>query len=169
MGEAARIEAGMAIVARLEGLRFNGPIVASGYLPIHSEIDIRPSMQHLARRGARLCLPAIVKGELEFREFREGASLEPQGFGTYAPGPQEAILKPWLMLVPLAAFDRRCHRIGYGRGYYDRAIAKLRAKGLTPLTIGTAFAVQEVERVPDEPHDVALDFIVTESEVLRNS
>lgn len=170
MGEAARIDAGMAIAAHVEAqLSFSGRPIVSGFLPIRSEIDIRPLMQRLAARGVRLCTPAIAGGELEFREFREGEPLEPQGFGTYAPGRGAAVLDPSIMLVPLAAFDRRCHRIGYGRGYYDRAIAGLRAKGLTALTIGTAFAVQEVARVPDEPHDIALDVIVTEAEVLRNS
>jgi 5-formyltetrahydrofolate cyclo-ligase len=67
------------------------------------------------------------------------------------------------MLVPLAAFDRRGHRIGYGGGYYDRAIARLHQKGLQPTLIGIAFDCQEVASVPDEPHDVRLDAVLTET------
>jgi 5-formyltetrahydrofolate cyclo-ligase len=73
------------------------------------------------------------------------------------------VLDPTLMLVPLAAFDRRGHRIGYGAGHYDRAIARLHAKGLKPALIGIAFDCQEVGTVPNEPHDVRLDAILTES------
>jgi 5-formyltetrahydrofolate cyclo-ligase len=73
------------------------------------------------------------------------------------------VLDPDLMLVPLAAFDGRGHRIGYGAGYYDRAIARLDAKGLAPRLIGIAFDCQEVARVPDEPHDVVMREILTES------
>jgi 5-formyltetrahydrofolate cyclo-ligase len=67
------------------------------------------------------------------------------------------------MLVPLAAFDVRGHRIGYGAGHYDRAIARLQARNLIPKLIGIAFDCQEVEIVPDEAHDMPLDSILTES------
>jgi 5-formyltetrahydrofolate cyclo-ligase len=64
--------------------------------------------------------------------------------------------------VPLAAFDRRGHRIGYGKGFYDRALANLPHA----TTIGLAFATQEIDHVPDEAHDRALDFVVTEREII---
>lgn len=67
------------------------------------------------------------------------------------------------MLVPLAAFDCRGHRIGYGAGYYDRAIDRLKAKGIAPRLIAIAFDCQEVEEVPDQPHDVRLPEILTET------
>ena len=73
------------------------------------------------------------------------------------------MLDPDIMLVPLSAFDRMGHRIGYGAGYYDRAIDRLRAKGRAPKLIGIAFDCQEVASVPAEPHDVALDAMLTES------
>lgn len=67
------------------------------------------------------------------------------------------------MLIPLSAFDKTGHRIGYGAGYYDRAITRLHEKGLNPRLIGIAFDCQEVPSVPAEPHDVRLDAILTES------
>lgn len=66
-------------------------------------------------------------------------------------------------MVPLSAFDAAGHRIGYGAGHYDRAISRLRAKGLSPRLIGIAFDCQEVEAVPAQAHDVALDAILTET------
>ena len=65
--------------------------------------------------------------------------------------------------MPLSAFDGQGHRIGYGAGHYDRAIDRLRAKGRSPRLIGVAFDCQEVASVPAEPHDVALDAVLTES------
>ena len=90
------------------------------------------------------------------------------GFGTLGPGrrPQRCSI-PIVMLVPLAAFDARGHRIGYGAGHYDRAIARLHAAGHAPRLIGIAFDCQEVERVPDEPHDVVIPEILTESGLRR--
>ena len=168
MPEDARIEASLAVADRCaELLPITPGMVVSGFLPIRSEIDIRPLMMLLADRGARLCVPAIVDGRLQFRHLVRGAPLEPQGFGTYAPGAEAAVLDPELMLVPLAVFDRQGGRIGYGRGYYDSAIAALTQKGTPPILAGVAFAVQEAETVPMEPHDIRLPMIVTERETIR--
>jgi len=168
MDEARRIEASLAIADKVDAeLVFEPGTIISGFLPIRSELDTRPLMMLLADRGARLCVPAILDGNLQFRQLLRGAELVPQGFGTYAPGPEAAVLEPAIMLVPMAAFDARCHRMGYGRGYYDRAIARLNGKGMVPLLAGLAFAVQEVPEVPIEAHDVGLDLIVTELAVYR--
>lgn len=167
MTEEARIEASLAVADRCANLVAVEPgSIVSGFLPIRTEIDIRPLMMALADRGARLCVPAIVGDRLQFRELLRAAPLEPQSFGTYAPGPEAAVLDPDVMLVPLAAFDRSGGRIGYGRGYYDAAIAKLRDKGKAPRLVGVGFTVQEVEAVPAQPHDIPLHAIVTEREAI---
>ncbi|MBO0664491.1 5-formyltetrahydrofolate cyclo-ligase [Jiella sp. MQZ9-1] len=158
-----RIEASLAAADHLLAHLTIAPAVVSGFLPIRSEIDIRPLMMGFADRRARLCVPAIVGSDLQFRELVRGAPLEPQGFGTSAPGADSAVLDPELMLIPLAAFDATGGRIGYGRGYYDRAITDLRTRGHQPLLVGVAFACQKVDHVPHEPHDVPLDLIVTEA------
>ena len=138
--------------------------IVSGFWPMRSEADIRPLMFALREKGARLALPAIIdKVTIVFRELVRGAEMIDMGFGTAGPGPEAEILDPVLMLVPLAAFDGRGHRIGYGAGYYDRAIARLAERGLKPRLIGVAFDCQRVEAVPDEAHDVAMAAILTES------
>src|SRR5688572_3568820 len=125
--------------------------VVSGFWPMRSEVDVRPLMFALREKGARLCLPAILdKTTIVFRELARGAALVEMGFGTAGPGEEAPVLDPVVMLIPLAAFDGRGHRIGYGAGYYDRAIAKLAEKGLAPRLIGVAFNCQEVAQVPDE-------------------
>ncbi|WP_158873609.1 5-formyltetrahydrofolate cyclo-ligase [Antarcticirhabdus aurantiaca] len=169
MSVEARIEASLIVCERLLDILDPVPgTILSGFLPIRSEIDLRPAMTAFAsERGCRLCVPAIVEGELQFRELLRDAPLEPQGFGTLAPGPGAAVLDPELMLVPLSAFDRQCRRVGYGRGYYDRAIAAIRARGVVPHLVGVAFAAQEVERAPTDAFDVPLDMIVTEAGIVR--
>lgn len=159
-----RIEASLGMAERAAASLPVGPgTVVSGFWPMRSEVDVRPLMSALAEHGARIVLPALLdKRTMVFRELVRGAPMIDMGFGTSGPGPDAAVLDPELMLVPLAAFDNRGHRIGYGAGYYDRAIADLHARGLFPRLVGIAFDCQEVARVPDEPHDVHLPEILTE-------
>ncbi|CAD7041312.1 5-formyltetrahydrofolate cyclo-ligase [Pseudorhizobium endolithicum] len=162
---AERIERSLALAEHgLNRIEIGQGRVVSGFLPIRSEVDTRPLMAGLRSRGARICVPVILdKERLEFRELVPGAELVPCGFGTSAPGPEAQVLEPDLMLVPVAAFDAAGHRIGYGGGYYDRAIARLREKGQDPMLIGIAFNCQEVASVPAEPHDIRLPAVLTES------
>jgi 5-formyltetrahydrofolate cyclo-ligase len=159
-----RIEASLAIAEiGAKSIAVGPDAVVSGFWPIRSEVDVRPLLFSLREVGARLCLPAIVdRTTIVFRELVRGAPIVDMGFGTRGPSEDAAILDPTVMLVPLAAFDRRGHRIGYGAGHYDRAIARLHAKGVWPRLVGVAFACQEVPEVPDEAHDVVLDDILTE-------
>ena len=144
-----------------------GEIVA-GFWPMRSEVDVRPALFALREKGARLCLPAILDGTtIAFRELVRGAPMVEMAYGTVGPHEAADVLDPSVMLVPLAAFDGRGHRIGYGAGYYDRAISRLHAKGLKPRLVGVAFDCQEVERVPDEDHDVVLDEMLSESGLRR--
>ena len=142
--------------------------VVSGFLPIRSEIDLQPLMAVLARGGARLCLPVVLdRATIVFREYRPGMKLVDTGFGTSGPGDGAEVLDPAVMLVPLAAFDPDGNRIGYGAGHYDRAIARLHAKGLVPRLIGVAFDCQRVEAVPAEAHDARLGEMLSESGLRR--
>ena len=136
------------------------------YWPMRSEVDPRPIMTVLSERGRIVALSQIRHPDLSWREWHPGDRLVHGGFGVQEPGPDAAEVFPHVLLVPLCAFDRTGGRLGYGKGHFDRAIADLsRRHGL--LTIGLAFAVQEIERVPAEPHDMPLDVIVTEAEVIR--
>jgi 5-formyltetrahydrofolate cyclo-ligase len=141
-----------------------GPVVGrvvSGFWPIRSEIDPRPLMVSLEARGAQLTLPRIVDGLLEFRAYHTGDPLVSAGFGTFEPAADRPLAAPDILLVPLSAFDASGGRMGYGKGFYDTAIAALqRVKPI--ITIGLAFACQQVSEVPIEPHDQHLDIILTE-------
>jgi 5-formyltetrahydrofolate cyclo-ligase len=139
----------------------------SGFWPIRTEISPLPLLRKLAEAGARLCLPAIVaRGKpLSFRAWALGDDLQRGQWGIREPLPDARQVEPDLVLAPLAAFDRRGDRVGYGAAYYDLTLNALRAA--KPITaIGLAFATQEVEAVPMEPHDARLDFILTERETI---
>lgn len=164
LDERWRIEASLGMADAAASLFSKPGDVVSGFWPMRSEVDVRPLMFALREQGARLCLPAILDREtIVFRELMRGAAMIDMGFGTAGPDVDAAVLEPSLMLVPLAAFDDRGHRIGYGAGYYDRAIARLAAAGRSPRLIGIAFDCQQVERVPDEWHDVIIPEILTET------
>ena len=163
-----RIEASLGMAEWAQRIPVESGDVVSGFWPMRSEVDVRPLMFAFREQGARLCLPAILdKTTIVFRELVRGADLVDMGFGTYGPGPEAEVLQPVLMLVPLAAFDARGHRIGYGAGYYDRAIAKLQAGPRPPRLVGIAFDCQQVELVPEQPHDVVIPEMLTESGLRR--
>ena len=141
--------------------------VVSGYSPIRSEIDPVPLMRKLAAQGAQLALPAVMaRGKsLAFRAWSASDRLLLGPLGILEPSPAAAEVIPDIMLVPLAAFDRAGHRIGYGAGHYDYTLAHLR-KLKHIIAVGLAFAAQEIVAVPALPHDVALDYVLTETEAL---
>ena len=86
-------------------------------------------------------------------------------WGIREPPPEAAEVYPDILIVPLLAFDRFGHRVGYGAGYYDMTIARLRA--MKPVTaIGLAFAAQEIDQVPATPRDAALDLVLTERDII---
>jgi 5-formyltetrahydrofolate cyclo-ligase len=166
LSDAHRAAAALAVAARGLPFAITAGSIVSGYSPIRSEIDPVPLMRALAAQGARLALPAVMaRGKsLAFRAWSTGDRLMLGPLGILEPSPAAAELIPDIMLVPLAAFDRAGHRIGYGAGHYDYTLAHLRK--MKPIAaIGVGFAVQEIETVPALPHDVALDYVLTETEV----
>ena len=143
------------------------PRSVAAYGAIRSEVDPSRIVAAAAAAGIRVGLPAVEDDvTITFRQYRPGDALVAGPFGTLAPSPSAPQVDPELMVVPLVAFDRTGMRLGHGRGFYDRAIGRLRAAGAGPRLLGIAFAVQEVAAIPSESHDVRMDWIVTENETL---
>ena len=143
------------------------PDCVAGFVPIQSELDPSPVLR--AARAARrtIALPAVTgPTTIVFRRWEPGDALISGRFGTRMPLLSAPIVEPDFIFIPMVAFDRTGTRLGYGRAYYDRAIAAIHAHGKRPTLVGLAFSVQEVQRIPHEPHDVRLDWIVTETEIL---
>jgi 5-formyltetrahydrofolate cyclo-ligase len=166
LSEAEREAAAARAVERLKPL-IRARETVSLFWPMRGEIDPRGLVAPIEAAGGRAALPVIEKGGMFFRAYHGPESLEPGAFGTSHPHAGQPVLDPDLIIAPLAAFDRRGGRIGYGAGYYDRAIADLKARGRPYRLAGIAFACQEVDRVPVEAHDEALSVIATERELIR--
>jgi 5-formyltetrahydrofolate cyclo-ligase len=165
--EHQRVAAAKAIASRLFPVDFAAGAVVSGFSPLASEIDPRPLMQKLARQRAQLALP-VVAGRglpLVFRAWSPGDALVAGGWGIQVPKDDALVVEPDVLIVPLLAFDRRGHRLGYGAGYYDLSLTALRAKkGI--VAVGIGFATQEVAEIPISPRDARLDLMLTEQEII---
>lgn len=145
--------------------------IIAGYWPLGDELDCRAALAALAGAGVQVALP-VVAGQQEvliFRRWAPGDDLDQGPFGTLHPGVRAAVVRPDVLLVPLIAYDRRGHRLGYGAGYYDRTIAAFRAQGAGGsdnqgriVAVGLAYAAQEVDEVPADTHDQALDGVITD-------
>ena len=138
-----------------------GRTIISGYYPVGEELDILPLLNRLIGEGHIIGLPVTRKDQpLIFRAWTPDTEMTKGSMGIPRPTGDAPEVSPSLLLVPLAAFDDRGYRVGYGGGFYDRTLANLRAAG--PVTaVGVAFAEQQADRVPNEPHDEPLDWLLT--------
>ncbi|MCA0939475.1 5-formyltetrahydrofolate cyclo-ligase [Yangia mangrovi] len=137
----------------------------SGYMPIRSEIDPLPAMAEAAAHGP-VAIPVIEApgAPLRFARWEPDMALVPGAFGALVPEAAE-FLTPEILIVPLLAFTRSGHRLGYGGGFYDRTLEALRA-ARPAYAIGFAYGAQEAGEIPLEPTDAPLDLIVTEREII---
>jgi 5-formyltetrahydrofolate cyclo-ligase len=162
-----RVAAAQTIAARGMPVEVAAGMVVSGYTPVKGEISPLPLLRLCADAGAALALPVVVgRGHpLVMRAWAFGAPLASGVWGIREPPPQAPEVFPDVLIVPLLAFDRRGHRIGYGAGYYDMTLTRLRT--MKPIAaIGIAFAAQEVEKIPTTPRDARLDLVLTERETI---
>jgi 5-formyltetrahydrofolate cyclo-ligase len=140
------------------------------YVSFREEVETGGLIDALLAAGRRVAVPVHLHGAprpLVFAEIGSRAELVPNHFGIPQPPEPAARFIPTgavsLFLVPGLGFDARGGRLGYGLGFYDRAFA-----GAAPgaLKVGLAFEAQLLERVPTGPHDVPMDFVVTEDRVI---
>ena len=159
--------AGEAIAARGLPIAMPSGAIVSGFMPMRSEISPIPLMRKLEAAGAKLALPIVAgRGKpLIMRAWAFGDALETGVWNIPQPRANAPVVDPDILIVPLLAFDRRGQRIGYGAGYYDMTINRLR--GIKAITaIGIAFAAQEIPTVPATERDARLDLVLTEREII---
>jgi 5-formyltetrahydrofolate cyclo-ligase len=158
----------------------SGQTVA-GYMPFRTEINVLPLMRALAHRGGYLSLPRMNnpslapfptkggRGEaLHFHlcDIEDPSQFVANKWGLLEPHSHLPTATPTILLIPLLGFDRQGNRLGYGKGYYDQTILALRRED-NITTIGVAFSQQEVPKIPTQPHDQRLDWIITQNEAYR--
>ena len=138
-----------------------GPVVA-GYIAINDELSPEHLIDRIKQFGAAIALPRVNEDDtLEFLLWEPGEPLIAGRFGLMEPSKDAPLAEPSLVLVPLLGFDAKGNRLGYGKGHYDRALAKLRTKGRT-FACAIAYKAQMVDDLPAESHDEQLDWAVTE-------
>jgi len=133
------------------------------------EVDLRGLDARLRARGARVAYPAVdpETGGMVFRFVEDPASMEPQGFGFREPRATEPQAAPGeidVVVAPALAADPRGHRIGYGAGYYDRALPRFAPPA---VTVTVVFDFQLVAEAPSTAGDVPVQWIVTDARLLR--
>lgn len=163
----ARASASQHIISHVLKLAPPDAVVA-GYVAIRGELDVFPALAALTQRGQKLCLPVTLNNrELTFRQFQPGDALDTGAYGIAIPSANAAITVPDVLLVPLVAFDAAGHRLGYGAGYYDRVIHKLKHKNSNLKVFGVAFSCQQAAKIPAENTDEKLDAIITEAGIIH--
>lgn len=153
--------ASAAIEARLEALLLGrSPQVVAFCWPLRREFDCRPLIARLLARGWRAAQPVVVApaAPMVFRPWTPATPMTEDRHGIPIPAGEQTVF-PDVVLLPLVAFDARGYRIGYGGGYFDRTLATLSPR---PLAIGVGFELARVASTRPEPHDIALDALVTE-------
>ncbi|WP_373087425.1 5-formyltetrahydrofolate cyclo-ligase [Sneathiella sp.] len=142
--------------------------IVSLYWPLGSELDTRPLLHQLHERGAICALPVVDRKDhpLRFRAWEPDTVLEPGSFKTLVPSKSAKFLTPAVVVIPFLAFDADGYRLGYGGGFYDRTLDKLRwEQGC--LAVGFGYAAQQVAKVVTDPFDQKLDWVVTEEYVRK--
>jgi 5-formyltetrahydrofolate cyclo-ligase len=162
-----RQRAAEAIASRPFPVTVGPGAIVSGFMPLKSEISPLPLMRKLADAGAKLALPAIAgRGKpLTMRAYAFGDEFARGQWGIREPKPEQPEVFPDVLIVPLACFDRAGHRIGYGAGYYDMTIHRLRTMNKV-VAVGIAFAAQEIAKVPATDRDERLDLVLTENGII---
>jgi len=137
------------------------------YWPYKGEFDPRFAIREFRKGGAIAALPVVIQKAqpLQFREWWPGAPVTKGVFNL--PNPEgTAVLQPNVLLIPPIGFDLKGYRLGYGGGFFDRTLASLTPQ---PLKIGVAFEISRMETIYPQPHDIPMDFIVTEAAIYKVS
>ena len=163
---AARIAAAEALAANLLALPFAdvaGPV--AGYWAMDGEIALHRWQMQLPPQQT-YCLPVLHGKLLRFAPWRPGQPLAANRYGIPEPDVDPAQALPpeemALVVAPLTGFDAHCRRLGMGGGWYDRSFAFRQRRSAPPWLVGVGFAAQQVQALPVEDWDVAVDALCTE-------
>ncbi len=137
-----------------------------GYYPYNFEVDDIKILEKLEKQKYQILLPKIRKNfQMDFFSWSPKDPLIINELGIPEPVTNK-IEYPDILLVPMVAFDEKLNRLGYGGGFYDRYISKLKVRKKT-LLVGLAFSFQKVKKISTNKHDMKLDYILTEKDLLK--
>ena len=137
----------------------------AGYYPSDYEVNVLDFLSKLNKNKNKVCLPVIKKNyKMDFKCWNPNEPLYINKYGILEPPKKNATLAPVIILVPLVSYDKNLNRIGYGKGYYDRTLNRIK-KNI--IVIGMAYSFQECKKIPTNKYDYKLDYIFTEKGIIN--
>ena len=145
-------------------------IIIAGYYPSDYEVNILEFLEKAQKKKFKILLPVIESSKnISFKLWGFKEPLYINNFGILEPKKTNSEIVPDLILVPLVAFDDKLNRIGYGKGYYDRSLKKIRSIKKNTISLGIAYSFQRCKAIPAEKHDFELDYIFTEQGIISSN
>ena len=144
-------------------------IIIAGYYPSNYEVDILNFLEKASKKKFNIALPVVKSSSLmSFKSWVFKEPLYVSQFGILEPKNSKQEIVPDLIMVPLVAFDSQLNRIGYGKGYYDRSLRKIRKINKNVISLGIAYSFQKCTRIPVNNNDFRLDYIFTEKGIINS-
>jgi len=148
----------------------NKKIIIAGYYPSYYEANILGFLEEASKRKFRIVLPVIKSSiSMSFKSWIFKDPLYVSKFGILEPENSKKQIIPDLIIVPLVAFDKQLNRIGYGKGYYDRSLRKIKNIKKKTVALGIAYSFQKCKSIPISKHDFKLDYIFTERGIISSN
>ena len=145
-------------------------ITIAGYYPSNYEVNILQFLEEASKKKFRIVLPVIKSSNrMSFKPWVYKEPLYVNKFGILEPKNSKKKIIPDLIMVPLVAFDNHLNRIGYGKGYYDRSLKKIRKINKNAITLGIAYSFQKCTQIPVNDNDFRLDYIITEKGIINSN
>ena len=147
----------------------NKKIIIGGYYPSYYEADISKFFKEAWKKKFKIVLPVVKSStSLGFKIWLPDEPLYVNKFGILEPKSTNKEFTPDLIIVPLVAFDSQLNRIGYGKGYYDRKLKKIKKIKRNAISIGAAYSFQKCKSIPTNKHDFKLDYVFTERGIVNS-
>jgi len=158
------------LIFKLINKNFNNKKISiAGYYPSNYEVNILNFLETASKKNFKISLPVIKSStSMLFKPWVFKDPLNVSKFGTLEPNSKKEVI-PDLVIVPLVAFDNHLNRIGYGKGYYDRCLQKIKKIKNRTITLGIAHSFQKCKSIPVNKYDFKLDYIFTERETISSN
>jgi len=145
-------------------------ITIAGYYPSYYEVNILKFLEEASIKKYKIALPVIKSSTvMKYKSWTIKEPLHVSNFGILEPKNTNKELAPDLIVVPLVAFDSKLNRIGYGKGYYDRSLKKIKKYKKNTICLGMAYSFQKYKSIPINKHDFILDYIFTERGIISSN
>ena len=145
-------------------------VIIAAYYPANKEVNIINFLKKISKKKFKILLPVIKPSQaMCFKYWNFKDPLYVNSFGILEPKKTNKELTPDIVLVPLVAFDNNLNRIGYGKGYYDRKLARLKKNNKKIISIGLAYSFQKYQNIPTSKYDFKLHYIFTEQGIISSN